>query len=204
MNGSDLVDQGLTGKVDLGSSETDLAAAAVRSSTERLLPRYWRSKRRRTGCSDALRVHVLGPRFSLWTPAVSAGGWRSFGWGGSDVAPNVISLHVRTGKMAKEMCTREGTRKGKESVAFAHSLGGEDVSTVADVRDSGEQLCFSTAAILPEIRGDRGRRWWGIKGHRWGSGLGSRVEGRRWRSWGHSSLRGNRRLGVTLMGGARL
>jgi hypothetical protein len=204
MNGSDLVDQGLTGKVDLGSSETDLAATAVRSSMERLLLRYWRSKRRRSGCGGALWAHVLGRRFSPWTPTAFAGGRRSFGWGGSYMAPDVVSLCVRIGKMAKEMRTREGTRKGKESVAFAHGLGGEDASMAADVCDSGEQLCFSPAAILPEIRGERGRRWWGIKGRRWGSGLGSRVEGRRWRSWGRSSLRGNWRLGVTLMGGARL
>jgi hypothetical protein len=69
------------------------------------------------------------------------------------VAPNVISLRVKTGKMAKEMRTREGTRKGKESVAFAHGLGGEDASTATDICDFGEQLCFSPAAILLEIRG---------------------------------------------------
>jgi hypothetical protein len=53
--------------------------------------------------------------------------------------PDVVSLHVRTRRMAEEMRTRVGTRKGKESAAFAHGLDGEDANTAADVRDSDKQ-----------------------------------------------------------------
>jgi hypothetical protein len=125
-----------------------------------------------TTMGDATRwTRACWGRSRVRPPVARNGGRRSFGWGGSDVAPDVVSLRVRTGKMAEEMRTRERTRKGKESVAFAHGLGGEDASTAADVRDSGEQLCFSPAAILPKIRGERGRRWWGRTGCGWGSRL---------------------------------
>jgi hypothetical protein len=78
------------------------------------------------------------------------------------VAPDVISLRVRTGRMAEEMRTREGKGKGKESAAFAHGLGGEDVNTTADVRDSGEESRLpggvSSAGICGRRRGGRGER----------------------------------------------
>jgi hypothetical protein len=139
-------------------------------------------------------------------PVARNGGRRSFGWGGSDVAPDVVSLRVRTGKMAEEMRTRERTRKGKESVAFAHGLGGEDASTTADVRDSGEQLCFSPAAILPEIRGERGRRWLGRTGCGWGSRLVSGYRGEVGGIGAASVTRGEKKLPELMMltGGSHL
>jgi hypothetical protein len=108
--------------------------------------------------------------------------------------------------MAEEMRTRERTRKGKESVAFSHGLGGEDASTAADMRDSGEQLCFSPAAILPEIRGERGRRWWGRMGCGWGSRLVSGYRGEVGGIGAASVTRGEKKLPELMMltGGSHL
>jgi hypothetical protein len=51
-----------------------------------------------------------------------------------------------------------GSRENQAGVVLTHLTDGFISVLAADVGNSAEQLSFSPAAILPEIRGERGRR----------------------------------------------
>jgi hypothetical protein len=83
-----------------------------------------------------------------------------------------------------------GSRENQPGVALTRFTDGFVSVLAAGVGNSVEELWDSSAAILPESRGERGKRRWGIGGCQRGVWLGSGARGKKSGKCGQ--LRGRR------------